>query len=189
VLAQNQDRIAREPAYHYLLRKEFEQHGCKIRALSDRGDDTPEGELTDGILDQLAKFERAKTAERARRVRLRKAREGKIIATHTPAYGFAYNAARDGYLANGETMPAVLRVFEYVAGGLSLRATAKALAREGIPSPTGKRVWNSYSLRAMILDGLYRPHTPEEIQRLVREGLLAADVAGRLAPSRPYGVW
>ena len=189
VLAQDRDRFAREPAYHYLLRKEFEEHGTKIRALNDRGDDSPEGELTDGILDQLAKYERAKTAERARRGRLRKAREGKVIATHTPAYGFAYNAARDNYLVNEETMPTVVRTFEYVAEGMSLRAVTKALIRDGIPSPSGKRVWNSYSVRAMILDDLYRPHTPGEIQGLVEEGLLMAAVAERLDLSRPYGVW
>ena len=32
VLAQDRDRFAREPAYHYLLRREFEEHGTKIRA-------------------------------------------------------------------------------------------------------------------------------------------------------------
>jgi site-specific DNA recombinase len=32
VLAQDRDRIAREPAYRYLLRREFEDHGTKIRA-------------------------------------------------------------------------------------------------------------------------------------------------------------
>src|SRR3954465_3592203 len=69
VLAQDRDRLAREPAYHYLLRKEFEEHSCKLKALNDRGDDSPEGELTDGILDQLAKYERAKVAERTRRGR------------------------------------------------------------------------------------------------------------------------
>ena len=77
VLAQDRDRFAREPAYHYLLRGEFEEHGTKIRALNDRGDDSPEGELTDGILDQLAKYERAKVVERSRRGKLRKAREGR----------------------------------------------------------------------------------------------------------------
>ena len=51
VLAQDRDRFAREPAYHYLLRREFEERGCKIRALNNRGDESPEGELTDGILD------------------------------------------------------------------------------------------------------------------------------------------
>jgi site-specific DNA recombinase len=100
VLAQDRDRFVREPAYHYLLRREFEEHGTKIRALNDRGDDSPEGDLTDGILDQLAKYERAKMAERSRRGKLRKVREGKVIAgrmAHHGAarYGFAFNDARD----------------------------------------------------------------------------------------------
>jgi len=94
VLAQDRDRFAREPAYHYLLRREFEEHGTKIRALNDRGDDSPEGELTDGVLDQLAKYERAKFTERSRRGKLQKARQGKIIATMKPPYGFRYNEAR-----------------------------------------------------------------------------------------------
>src|SRR5687768_6838265 len=97
VLAQDRDRFAREPAYHYLLRREFEEHGTKIRALNDRGDESPEGELTDGILDQLAKFERAKMVERSRRGKLRKAREGKVVAGHTPNYGFRFNEGRNGY--------------------------------------------------------------------------------------------
>src|SRR5918994_1925575 len=74
VLAQDRDRFAREPAYHCLLRREFEEYGTKIRAINARGDESPEGELTDGILDQLAKFERSKTAERTRRGKLQKAR-------------------------------------------------------------------------------------------------------------------
>src|ERR671917_1401940 len=108
VLAQDRDRIAREPAYHYLLRKEFEEYGCKIRALNDRSDDSPEGELTDGILDQLAKFERATTAERTRRGRLRKAKQGKIVgATPRATYGFRYNDTRDGYVVEDGTMPVI----------------------------------------------------------------------------------
>lgn len=80
--------------------------GTKIRALNDRRDDFPEGELTDGILDQLAKFERAKTAERTRRGKLRKAREGKIVADRMATFGFDFNEDRDGYLVNQETMTA-----------------------------------------------------------------------------------
>src|SRR5215213_5412961 len=116
VLAQRRDRFAREPAYHYLLRKEFEEHSCVLRALNDRGDDSPEGELTDGIIDQIAKFERAKTAERTRRGRLRKAREGKIVAIGGHAtYGFKNNALRDGYIVEEKTMPTVGRVFTWSA--------------------------------------------------------------------------
>jgi site-specific DNA recombinase len=89
VLAQDRDRFSREPAYSYLLRREFEEHGTKLRSLNDHGDDSPEGQLTDGTLDQLAKFERAKTAERSRRGKLRKAREGNIVATVHINYGFS----------------------------------------------------------------------------------------------------
>src|SRR5918994_6556814 len=42
VLAQDRDRFAREPAYHFLLKQEFEEHGCKLRALNDQGDGSPE---------------------------------------------------------------------------------------------------------------------------------------------------
>jgi site-specific DNA recombinase len=84
VLAQDRDRFAREPAYHYILRHEFEEHGTRIRTLNDRGDESPEGELTDGILDQLAKYEWAKLGERTRRGKLRTAREGSFCATRAP---------------------------------------------------------------------------------------------------------
>jgi site-specific DNA recombinase len=87
VLAQDRDRFTREPAYLYLLREEFTAYGTRIKSLNDRGDDSPEGQLTDGILDQLAKFERAKTAERSRRGKKQKARLGKILSTKA-AYGF-----------------------------------------------------------------------------------------------------
>jgi DNA invertase Pin-like site-specific DNA recombinase len=87
MLAQDRDHFAREFVYHYLLRKEFEEHGTKIRALNDKGDDSPEGELTDGILDQLAKYERAKIAERTRRGIMRMAREGRVIVTRPDEAG------------------------------------------------------------------------------------------------------
>lgn len=99
-LAQDRDRFAREPAHLYLLKQEFAEHGAKIRSLNDRGDDSPEGELTDGILDQLARYERAKIAERSRWGKLRKAREGKMIAGPVPTYGFGYNENRDDYVVD-----------------------------------------------------------------------------------------
>ena len=91
VLAQDRDRFAREPAYLYLLQEEFAKHGTKLRALNARSDDTPEGQLTEGMLDQLAKFERAKLAERTRRGRLEKARRGGIKAGRIAKYGFKVN--------------------------------------------------------------------------------------------------
>src|SRR5918995_216046 len=184
VLAQDRDRFAREPAYHYLLRSEFEEHGTKIRALNDRGDDSPEGELTDGILDQLAKYERAKIVERSRRGKLRKAHEGKVVAGHSPNFGFRYNAARDGYEVD-EKMAVVRRIFRMVAvEGKSTHNVARTLEQEGVPNPAGGRYWYKRLIKRFVLDDVYRPHTFQEVAALV-----APEVAARLDPDGFYGIW
>jgi site-specific DNA recombinase len=185
VLAQDRDRFAREPAYHYLLRREFEEHGTKIRALNDRGDESPEGELTDGILDQLAKFERAKTAERTRRGKLRRAREGKIVPTHTPDYGFEFNTVRDNYAVNETQMAVVRRIFRMIgAEGMTMHAVKKTLEREGIAAPGGGTRWDRTFFRSCVLDDVYRPHTFKEVQELV-----SPEVAARLDSAASYGIW
>src|SRR5215210_6652477 len=184
VLAQDRDRFAREPAYHYHLRREFEEHGTKIRALNDRGDDTPEGELTDGILDQLGKYERAKIAERSRRGKLQRAREGKVMAGHRIKYGFKLNATRDGLLVDEDKMRNVRRIFRMVAEGHSLNAVHKAFERERIPTPGGGKRWDRAFFRVAILDDVYKPHTYEEVEELV-----SPEVAARLERGRLYGIW
>jgi site-specific DNA recombinase len=185
VLAQDRDRFAREPAYHYLLKREFEEHGTKIRAMNDRGDDTPEGDLTDGILDQLAKYERAKIAERTRRGKLRRAREGKVVPTHTADYGFQFNTNRDNYVVNEEQMAVVRRIFRMIgAEGMTMHAAKKTFEREGVPAPGGGKRWDRTFFRSCIFDDVYRPHTYEEVKSLV-----SPDVALRLDPDKRYGIW
>jgi site-specific DNA recombinase len=185
VLAQDRDRFAREPAYHYLLRREFEEHGTKIRALNDRGDETPEGELTDGILDQLAKYERAKIAERTRRGKVRKAREGKVGAGGRVKYGFKLNATRDGFEVDEEQMAVVRRIFHMIGlEGLSQKAIYKNFEREDMPTPGGGKHWDRSFFRKCILEDAYKPHSYEEVARLV-----SPEVASRLDKEARYGIW
>src|SRR5215204_5239901 len=185
VLAQDRDRFAREPAYHYLLRREFEEHGTKIRAMNDRGDESPEGELTDGILDQLGKYERAKIAERSRRGKLQKAREGKVVAGERPPYGFRHNDARDNYVVDDERIQIVKRIFRMVgAEGYTMSATRLTFNREGVSPPSGGRYWSPKYIREAIKDDVYRPHTFEEVAALV-----SPTVAARLDSEKRYGIW
>jgi site-specific DNA recombinase len=184
VLAQDRDRLAREPAYHYLLRKECEEYGCKMRSLNDRGDDSPEGELADGILDQLAKFERAKTAERTRRGKLQKARSGKIVGGHPVNYGFKMNATEYAYEVDEPKMAVVRRIFRMIGEeGLAITAVSNILSKEGVSGPAGGR-WNTCTVRRVALDDVYKPHTPEEVAELV-----SAEVAALLDRGRRYGIW
>jgi site-specific DNA recombinase len=182
VLAQDRDRFAREPAYHYLLRREFEEHGTKIRALNDRGDESPEGELTDGILDQLAKYERAKIAERTRRGKLRKAREGKVV-TPTPKYGFRLDEQGDALVVVEPEMRVVKKIMRWAAEGLGVVAMQTRLHAEGIPSPKGKAAWDRPVIRRVVASDIYRPYTCEEVTELV-----TPETAARLDPAGLYGI-
>ncbi len=184
VLAQDRDRFAREPAYLYLLKQEFAEYGTTMRALNDRGDDSPEGELMDGVFDQFAKFERAKTAERTRRGRLRKAREGKVIAGRSPDFGFRYNETRDGYIVHEPDMAVVRRIFEmFGLDGASVYGVKAALDAANIPPPRGVH-WTRTFIRDCVFDDVYKPHTFEEVAALV-----SPQVAARLDPDSSYGVW
>jgi site-specific DNA recombinase len=178
------DRLARG-VYAQLLKAEFAEHGTGFVALNAQLDDSPEGELQGGILDQFVAYERAKIAERSRRGKMRKAREGKIVAGHTPNYGFGYNDKRDNYVVNEETMARVRRAFHMIGvEGLPLYSAKRAFEREGIPAPNGGKHWAKKSIRDMILDDVYRPHTYEEVKTQV-----SPDVAAPLDPEKRYGIW
>jgi site-specific DNA recombinase len=135
-------------------------------------------------LDQIAKFERAKIAERTRRGKLKRAREGKVVPTHTPDYGFRYTEDRKDYEVDSEKMAVVRRIFEMVgAEGKTLHGVKKVLDREGVPTPGHARYWGNRFIRNLVLDDVYKPHTFEEVRELV-----ASEVALRLDPEKHYGV-
>jgi len=153
--------------------------------LNDSGDDTPEGELTDGILDQLAKYERAKIAERSRRGKLRKVREGKMVAPRRPRYGFKLNAARDAYEIDEAEIEVVRLIFRMVGvEGRSPGSLAKLLDQQGIPTPGGAKRWDRTFFRSCILDDIYKPHSYEEVKAVV-----SPEAAARLDPDKRSGLW
>lgn len=190
VLAQDRDRLVREPAYHYLLKREFEGHGCALRALNDRGDDSPEGQLAEGVLDQIAKYERVKMAERSRRGKLQKVRGGKIIAGRMAKYGWAkygfrLNGSRDGFVVDEEAAATIRRVFRMVGvEGYRMFAVKRVLDAEGVPTATGMNRWAPQVLRNLILDDAYKPHAYDEIKELVSPEVLAG-----LDTDKRYGLW
>jgi site-specific DNA recombinase len=152
VLTQDRDRLSREPAYRFLLEKEFEEHGTKILALNDSGDDSPEGKLTEGMLDLLAKYELLKTQERTRRGKLQKAQSGKIVGTGSPPYGFRYQD--DHYYIDSNRMPYAREIFEKAAAGDSLYSIVQYLTRVGAPTPKCGR-WHASTVRQIIQSDTY----------------------------------
>ena len=184
VLAQDRDRFAREPAYLYLLREEFSLHGCALKGLNDHGDGSPEGQLADGIMDQIARFERLKTAERTRRGKLQRAREGKIVPTRLPNYGFRFNGERTNYVVDEERMETVRRVMRMAAEGVAVHGIKRALDADGVPTASGGPHWHCGTIESFVLDDLYRPHSFAEVSAMV-----SPQVAAALDPEVTYGIW
>src|SRR5918998_1730171 len=188
VWAQDADRITRDPAHRAFLDAEFERFGTRLFALDDWGDDSHEGELLKYMKGWVAKGERLKTAERMRRGKMQKAKEGKVVATHAPRYGFRFLKNDKGrayaYEVREDQMGVVRSIFRMVGEeGLTLYAARKRLEATGIPSPGGKELWHQGYLRNMILDDIYRPHTYSELT-----GLVSEQVAAGLDPEKRYGV-
>jgi site-specific DNA recombinase len=144
-----------------------------------------DGELGNNILDVIAAWERKKIAERMNRGKRRKARKGKVVAGPRPNYGFRFNVERDGYLVDEGNVTVIRRIFRMVgAEGMTLNAARRALEREGVPTPSGRRIWSRTYLRNCNNDDVYLPHTFEQVRALV-----SPEVASSLDPSRCYGVW
>jgi site-specific DNA recombinase len=113
-----------------------------------------------------------------------------VIATKRPHYGYRYNASRDGYEVDDETMAVVKRIFRMVGTeGVAIRGVKRIFEREGLPTPEGKKIWGQFFIREAIRDDAYRPHSWKEIERLVAKGQMTAEVASRLDPQKRYGIW
>ena len=85
------DRLARKYAYQVLLLEEFRRAGCEVVFLHHPISDDPNDQLLLQIQGAIAEYERAVLAERFRRGKLQKARDGNIISAKVP-YGYRYES-------------------------------------------------------------------------------------------------
>jgi site-specific DNA recombinase len=183
VWAQDADRITRDPIHRAFLDEEMERSGTRLMALDDWGDDSHEGELLKYMKGWVSKGERLKIAERTRRGKLRKAREGKTMRTAQPPFGFRYAAAGDALIVYEPEMAVVEKVFRMAAEGMGTWTIQARLHAAGIPTPKGGPVWDIMVIKRMILNDLYRPHSYDEMA-----ALLGPEALARLEPGGQYGI-
>src|SRR5215210_4885688 len=132
VLAQDLDRISREPWHYEYLRPLFEDSGTELRSLDDSGDDSPMGEFMRYIRRGVAKLEKQDITKRSRRGKLQKVREGKIVHTKKAPYGFRYNDARDGLVVHEEEMRIVADIFRMASENLGPNTIQNRLKGLGV---------------------------------------------------------
>ena len=184
VVAQDADRITREPSHRAFLDEEFERFGTRLMALDDWGDDSHEGELLKYLKGWVSKGERLKIAERSRRGRRQKALRGETVGHLVAPLGFVYTPDRKALVVDPQRMPTVKWIFEMAAEGKALLHIKRTLEREGIPTARGRKIWSLGSLHTILRNDVYRTQNLDELRTI-----LSPWVADRLDPEKRYGVW
>ena len=90
------DRLARNYAHQWLLIEEFEKLHTPLIFLQNPFGDSPQGKLLTQMQGMIAEYERAQIAERTRRGRLEKARQGEFMPWAYTCYGYRYLPKRHG---------------------------------------------------------------------------------------------
>src|SRR6266704_2017901 len=90
VLIYAPDRLSRKYAYQVLLIEEFARHGVQTMFIKSPCAQTPEEHLLLQFQGMIAEYERAQIAERTRRGRRYRAKEGLVNVLSAASYGYRY---------------------------------------------------------------------------------------------------
>ena len=159
------DRLARVPAqqlaYQVIVLDELARHGVSVRFTDAPPlDDDPQAKLLTQVQGVIAEYERAKIAERYRRGKLFRSRNGEVLSWRTP-YGYRRHprdAGGPARLVVFEPEAAIVRrIFDDSAhGGHSMREIIRRLAADQVPPPSGRdRLWSTSTLSKLLRNEAY----------------------------------
>ncbi|WP_428483773.1 recombinase family protein [Rhodopila sp.] len=159
VVVFNPDRLARKYAYQVLLMEEFRRADCEVVFLHHPISDDPNDQLLLQIQGAIAEYERAVLAERFRRGKLQKARDGNIISAKVP-YGYRYKTrcgAVPARLVVDDAEASMIRqLYAWVADeGLTIRQCIKRLNDGPWVTRSGRRQWSSSVVHHILTDPVY----------------------------------
>lgn len=153
------DRLARSFPYQVLIIDELARLSVAVRFTDTPPiDDDPQARLLVQVQGLFAEYEKAKIAERARRGKLYRVREGEAVFGIVP-YGYRRiprGSQGPAHLVIYEPEAAVARriIDEYVAGS-SLRQIALRLYDDDIPTATGKATWSPTTISGLLTNPTY----------------------------------
>jgi site-specific DNA recombinase len=161
VLIYSPDRLSRKYAYQVLLTEELSRCGVAIVFLKAPTGGSPEDQLVVQFQGMIAEYERAQIAERSRRGKRHKAREGVVNVLGGAPYGYRYVKKTDtsaAYYQVIESEAGVVRlVFQmYTKEHLNIRAIARSLNERGIPTRTGKTRWERSTVWGLLRNPAYQ---------------------------------
>jgi site-specific DNA recombinase len=166
VLIYDPDRLARRYSFQELVVDELREKNVEVLFVTTPTPKDGIEKILYGVQGLFAEYERAKIAERFRLGKVRKAKEGHIIATEAPyGYTFIPRKGKKGdadfyqgyYTINQEELEHLQKIFLWVGEeGLTLRQTVRRLQELQISPRKSKRgVWNTSTLGTLLRNKTY----------------------------------
>ena len=172
VLVHKFNRFARNKYDSALYKKRLREIGVRVISVTQKIDDTPEGEMLEGFIEVIDEYYSANLALEVKKGLKENALKGKYTGGKIP-YGLRVDD--EGYFCPDEkTAPVVRRIFEMYADGVPKGHIVKMLNEEGYRNQYG-RFFNVRTIFDMLQNEkyvgvyIYR-HTQEEIIKL--EGVI-----------------
>jgi site-specific DNA recombinase len=161
VLIYSPDRLSRKYACQVLLTEELSRCGVEVVFLKSPTSGSPEDQLVVQFQGMIAEYERAQIAERSRRGKRHKAREGVVNVLSGAPYGYRYVKKTDTSAAYYQVMEseadAVRLIFQmYTKEHLNIYAIARALNERKIPTRTGTARWEKSTIWHILRNPAYQ---------------------------------
>ncbi len=140
ILVWKLDRFSREPWQQELVIAEARAAGVEVASSLEDIRDTFEGEIIRAVLGLVAKQEKRNIVLRTLRGRRARVESGKPLAGQRPRYGYRWEDPdeKSRFVENLGTAAVVRRIYRKVVEGRPLKAVARGLTDDGIPTPRGR---------------------------------------------------
>lgn len=161
VVVYSTDRLSRDPIHLLFLVEEIEKKGIKLHFITEPHDSSMEGQLLSFIRGWASKLEALKIAERTTRGKRARALSGKIPSgSHVGLFGYHYIPGKgegEGIRSiNEDEARWIQEMFRWlVEEGLSTNAIVYRLRDYGVPTPSGKGVWNKRTIQKLLRNPAY----------------------------------
>src|SRR5215210_6397357 len=189
VLVHKWNRLARTVARFESFMLEMKLAGVDVMSLDGQSNETASGRMFNRLMAVFSEYQRDDLVETMQQGKRGVARAGKVVPSRFAPYGFRYDRVSRSYVVDDSRMESVSRLFRMVGvEGKALWAVKRVFDAEAVPTTRGGRYWHVTTLRDMILNDAYRPHTNEELAALADAGNLSPEVLTTLGAENSYGI-
>lgn len=151
VLVHKFNRFARNKYDSALYKKKLNDVGIKVISVTQKIDETPEGELLEGFLETIDQYYSANLAVEVRKGLRENALKGKHAGGQVL---FGYSLDEEGYYRPNENAKIVKRIFEEYAAGYPKTEICERLNKEGYRNQRGKK-FNTRTLYDLLRNEKY----------------------------------